>query len=120
MVGSKDVKTFYPNIDVNVAANEAKIEIEESDIEIEMDAEEVAFFLTCAMSQDEIDAEGLTNVVHRRRYKTSSRPGLTCKAITGGKKVREKDMSWLPPSRKPGVRQNRRMLGCLVKCVINL
>ena len=29
-------------------------------------------------------------------------------------------MSWLPPSRKPGVLQKRKMLGCLVKCAIKL
>ena len=29
-------------------------------------------------------------------------------------------MSWLPPTRKPGVRQKRKMLGCLVKCAIKL
>ena len=59
-------------------------------------------------------------MVHKRRYKKSTRPGLTCKAITGGEEVRAQDMSWLPPSRKPGVRQKRKMLGCLVKCAIKL
>ena len=32
-MGSKDVKAFYPSIDINVAAEEAKQEIEESDLE---------------------------------------------------------------------------------------
>ena len=97
VVGSKDVKAFYPNIDVDVAADEAKIEIEESDIEMEMNPTEVALFLACAMSQEEIDAEELTDVVHRRRCKKGPRPGLTCKAITGGPEAKSKDKSWLPP-----------------------
>ena len=31
-----------------------------------VDAEEVALFLACSMNQEEIDKEGLTNVVHKR------------------------------------------------------
>ena len=42
-------------------------------------------------------------------------PGLTCQAISGGPKARTDDRCWLPPSRKPGVRQERKMVGCLVK-----
>ena len=44
-----------------------------------------------------------------------ARPGLTYKAITGGPVGREEDERWLPPSRKPGVRQKKRMIGVLVK-----
>ena len=42
------------------------------------------------------------------------------KAITGGPKARAENQSWLPPSRKPGVRQARRMLGCLVASACRL
>ena len=67
------------------------------------------------MTQEEIDLEGLTNVVPKRRNKKGQRPGLTCKAITGGVVGRANDECWLPAARKPGVRQKRKMLGCLVK-----
>ena len=67
VVGSKDVKCYYPTIYINVAANEAKIEVEESDIEVEINTEELALFLASTMSQDVIDAEGLKHVVHRRK-----------------------------------------------------
>ena len=49
-----------------------------------MDTGELGLFLACSMSQQEIDSEGLGDVVHSRRFKAGARPGLTCKAIIGG------------------------------------
>ena len=121
VIGSKDAEAFYPNLDITVAANEAKLEIMESELEIKgLDSEELALFLACTMTQDEIDQEGLTNVVHRRRNKKGPRPGLTCKAITGGQKVRNEDEAWISPSRRPGCRQLKKMVGCLMKKSIEL
>ena len=54
-MGSKDVKAFYLSIDINVAAEEAKQEIEESDLEAEVETEELALFLTSTKAQEEID-----------------------------------------------------------------
>ena len=42
IVGSKDVECHYPNIDIDLVAEEAKLEVMESDLEIEIDTEEVA------------------------------------------------------------------------------
>ena len=121
VIGSKDAEAFYPNLDMDVVANEAKLEIMESKLEVKgLDTEELALFLACSMTQEEIDQEGLSHVVHKRRNKKGPRPGLTCKAITGGTKVRSEDGAWIPPSRKPGSRQLKRMVGCLVKTSIGL
>ena len=121
VIGSKDAEAFYPNIDVDVAAEEAKLEIMESEVKLEgVNLEEVALFLACTRTQEEIDQDGLGHVVHKRRSNRGQRPGLTCKAITGGPKVRAEDQSWLPPSRKPGVRQARKMVGYLVAAACRL
>ena len=120
VVGNKDVKTFYPNIDIDLAAEEVKLEVEESDIDIAMDTEEAALFIACTMSPEEIEKEGLTRVVHKRRFKMGSRPGLTCQAIVGGSATRMEDESWIPPSRKPGSRQKKRMAGCVLKAACKL
>ena len=37
VIGSKDVECHYPNIDTNVAAEQAKLEVEESNLEVEID-----------------------------------------------------------------------------------
>ena len=79
IVGSSDVSSFYPEIDIELAAEEVKQEIIESEEEIEgLDIEEVALFLACAMSQEEIDQEGLTNVVHKKKtqQRSKTRPHL--------------------------------------------
>ena len=103
-VGSLDVKNFYPSIDVEVAAEEVKEEILESEVEVEgVNYEEAALFIACTVTQDEIDKEGLTHVIHHRKIRNGRRPGITCKAISGGPIERMKDESWLPPSRfQPG------------------
>ena len=121
IIGNMDVDAFYPNLDIEVVAEEAKMEVIESEVDVDgVDIEEVALFLACSMTQEQIDREGLTNVVHIRRNKKGSHPGLTCKAITGGPVARANDECWLPPGRRPGVRQKRRMIGNLVKCAIRL
>ena len=115
VVGSKDVKAHYPEMDIEVAAEEAKLEIEESDLELETNVEELALFLACTMNQEEIDKEELAEVVHKRRYRTGARPGLTCKAITASSTSRLDDKSWLPPARPPTRAEKMRMIGCLVR-----
>ena len=116
-----DVKNFYPSIDVNVAAEEIKLEVMESEADVNgVNYEEAALFLACTMTQDELDGEGLTHVVHRRRTKNGRRPGVTCKAISEGPVGREKDKSWLPPSRRPLCRQKRKMIACVLKQVVKL
>ena len=82
--------------------------------------QKVALFLASSMSLEDIDKEGLSHVVHKRRFRKGAKPGLTCKAIKGGSKVRAEDQSWLPPSRKLGRRQIRKMVGCLVSVACRL
>ena len=51
VVGSLDVCSFYPNIDVEMAAEEVKEEIMESKVVIEgLNIEEVALFIACTMT----------------------------------------------------------------------
>ena len=68
VVGSKDVSAHYPSIDIEVAAKELKLEVEESDLDVEMNVKEVALYLACALTQKEIHKEGLKGVVHRRKH----------------------------------------------------
>ena len=109
------MKSHYPEMDVHVAAEEAKKEIEESTLEIEVDTDELALFIACSMTQQEIDSEGLKDVVHSRRFKAGARPGLTCKAITSVPASRQADRSWVAPARAPNRAEKMRMVGCLVR-----
>ena len=120
VVGSKDVEAFYPNMDVDLAAEEVKLEVEESNVDIEMDTLEAGLYIACTMTPEEIEEEGLTHVVHKRRYKTGPRPGLTCKAVVGGASQRLDDQAWIPPARKPGRRQKKKMAGCVLRSACKL
>ena len=63
-----DVEAYYPNMDIDVVADEAKAEVMESAITVDgIDMTEVALFLACTMTQTEIDNEELGRVVHRRK-----------------------------------------------------
>ena len=70
--------------------------------------------MACALTQKEIDKEGLKDVVHRRKHKKGSRPGLTSKAIMGGPSTRHKQSPWHPPAREPTKKEKMKMLGCLL------
>lgn len=76
-----------------------------------MDTEEAALYIACTMKPEDIEKEGLTHVVHWSRFTKGTRLGLTCKAVVGGADMRLEDESWIPPSRKPGSRQKKRMAG---------
>ena len=120
VIGSKDVSAHYPSIDIEVAAHEVKLEVEESDLDVNMNVTEVALYLACSMSQEEIDDEGLTDVVHRRRHKNGRRPGLTSKSVMAGPASRHKDSPWIPPAREPTRGERQKMLGCLLRHAIRL
>ena len=60
---SWNISVFH--IYVDEEAKEARLEIEESPLEVEVDTVEVALFLACSMNQEEIDEAGLTELVHR-------------------------------------------------------
>ena len=74
----------------------------------------------CSMTQEEIDGEGLRNVVHLRRNVRGPRPGLSCKAISAGTEGRNIEECWVAPSRRPDVMQRRRMIGFMMETAIKL
>ena len=109
----------YPNIDIDVAAEQTRLEVKESDLEIELNSEEDTVFIACTMSQEEINSRGMSHVVHKRRYKTGSRPGLKCEAITCGPVVKTENNSRVPSARRPTRGQKKKMIGCLIKQKLN-
>ena len=112
-------KHGFPNLDIDQTADEVKLEIMESKVELKgVNVDEVGLFLACAMTQKEVDKEGLTHVVPRRRFNQGTRPGLTCPAITGGPKVRAEDTSWLPALRQPTPSEATLMVSFLAKWVV--
>ena len=108
---SLDFDAYFPSLDIGKCASLAEETVANSNVEVECDTNELALFIACTHSVEDIKAAGLTNLVHKRRFKHGTRPGMTCAAITGGPKARAEDESWLPPSQKPTPRQKMKMLG---------
>ena len=105
---------------IDKCADIAKENIEESNVNVMCDTTELALFIACSHSAAEIEAAGVKNLVHRRRFKRGVRPGMTCLAITGGEKVRSEDQSWIPPSDNPTTRQKMKLLGMMIAFCIKL
>ena len=74
IVVSKDVKAHYPETDIDVASEEVQKETKGSDLDINVDTYEVALFLACIMTVKQIKGEGLTQLVHKRRFRKGTRP----------------------------------------------
>ena len=89
-------------------------------MEVNCDTNELALFIACSHSEEEIQNAGLENVVHKRRFKRGARPGMTSVAMVGGPKARAEDKSWLPPAEEPTPRQKMKMFGMMVRVCIKL
>ena len=117
---SLDFDAYFPSLDIDKCASLAKEKVENSEVIIKCDTNELSLFIACSHTEEAIKAAGLTKLVHRRRFRKGTRPGMTCPSVTGGPKVRSEDESWLPPPEKSTPRQKIKMLGMLIKYAIQL
>ena len=103
---------------MDFAADKIEATVVQSEIDVEVDTEALALFIACSNTQEEISARGLEHVVHRRKYTRSTTASMKCAAVTGGPKAMEERDSWLPPRRKPGCMQVKKMLGMAIKHIV--
>ena len=81
IITSMDVIALYPNLRIERCAVEVGKEIEETQVEYEnIDYELGGKFIASNMTQADIDREGLTRIVPRRKSKFGTRPGGTQKS----------------------------------------
>ena len=105
---SLDVKALYPSMSWEEIVKSIKWLILNTDMIVEnVNWSEVGKYLAVMMTPEEITEEGLTNVIPKRR-------GLRLRRITVNylRHKRNED-KWIP-ARKPGVRQQRKMLALAV------
>ena len=53
VVGRTDVKAHYQEIDIDIAAEEVRKEMEESGIDIDVDTYELALYLACTVKPED-------------------------------------------------------------------
>ena len=105
---SMDVKALYPSMSWQEITTAVKEMIVNSNMDIlNIDWMEVGKYLAVVMTEEQIAAEGLTNVVPKRR-------GLRLRKITINYLQQKKNADKWLPARKPGVRQKRKMLALAI------
>ena len=105
---SMDVKALYPSMEWEEITKSVQIMIEESDMEIEsIDMQEVGKYLAVTMDKDSIKHEGLQHVIPQRKNENNHR--ITVSYLND----KRNDDEWLS-ARKPGKRQQRKMIGLAV------
>ena len=86
---SMDVVGLYPNMNIKRCAEECGQEIMESKVEYKnIDFEMAGKFIASNMTQEDIDKEGLSRIIPRRKSKFGVRPGETTQELYS---KREKD-----------------------------
>ena len=135
-IGSMDVVGLYPALEKGKVKTILKEMLLRTKVKVaQINWKEVGVYLACAHSQEEIDHEGLEEVVPRWRYRPQgggNRPGITSKrAMMGaGEEEEEEDdgdggggrrrrgagaaSSWLPPERLPTEDEKSRMFAMAV------
>jgi hypothetical protein len=101
---SMDIKALYPSMSWKEIVVSVKELIMDSDMVIQnVDWAEVVKYLAVMMTDQQIEEEGLRNVIPKRR-------GVRLRRITINYLQQKKNADKWLPARSPGVRQKRRML----------
>jgi hypothetical protein len=121
-IGSVNVKALYPSLEEETSAQIVKEEIEMSDVNINVNEDELSRYLPVCLSKEVIRNEGLEDVVYREKDVKEGDEGkikVTDKILTGGSKFRERYVEKFDsPKRKPTEAEARRMTALAVKIAI--
>ena len=120
VVGSMDVKALYPSLDIEHSVQIIKEQMVECDVQFDTNVSVMALHLAATMTELEIKNEGLTEVIHTRRYNMGSRPGITSKSVTGTELERIKYDSWVDPIREPTASEKKLMFAIAISQSVRL
>jgi hypothetical protein len=118
VIGSYDIIAMYPELDMKKCAETARRMTENSEMTTNVNSEQLGLFIASTMTQEQINAEGIQDIVHSRRYTMGGRPGIVAKSVTGSDTEREEATSWKPPNRKPTQQEIKKLLGIMVETAI--
>jgi hypothetical protein len=105
---SMDIKALYPSMSWEQIIIAVKELILDSSMEISnIDWTEVGKYLAVILTEQEIENEGLKHVIPKRR-------GVRLRRITINYLQQKKNADKWLPARRPGVRQQRRMLALAI------
>ena len=112
-----DVKALYPSLTKEWAKKVIKLQVMNTKIMIEgIDWIEAALYLLISYEVQELEDEGLMQVVHRRRHSAGQKQGITSARVMNGldKDSNGEEKSWLNPIRPPDQEEKRKMLALTI------
>ena len=130
-VGSMDIKSFYPSICPNRAAEISRSMFEKSDVEIEnVNFDILAKYLGKFLTNEKIDKEDIRDLVYTKKPKEKKKiakkiskkanrsKSLVVRNIEKKKKVEIEEENWLRPKKLPNSTEAKRMLGIALELLI--
>ena len=120
VVGSLDIKSLYPSLDIEHSVGVIKQQMIESEVVFDTNVPEMTLHLAATMTQHEIDNTGLSHVVHKCRYKMGPRPSIVSHSVTGTEQERLEADSWLDPECIPTLEENKLMFATVVSNAVRL
>ena len=119
VAGSLDFKAWYPSLKKEIVVPTIRQRLESSPATIKVNEVELARFLFVMMDEDDIEAEGLADVVHTMKNDEDRKPRLTDQEMVGGDDFRAGLKSKLnPPRRKPTEAQRKKMVAIGMSLII--
>ena len=117
-----DVKALYPSITKEWVKKILKIQLMNTQIKFEhINWHETALYVAINYTPNEIESEGLKDVVHKRRFSRGQKPGITSdRVLSGPKPDQHEESSWINPNRLPTDHEKKKMLALTITAgVIN-
>ena len=116
VIYSTDVEAMYPSLDIDTVAKVAGEEFLESDLDIEIDTEELSLYLAVTHTSEELEKLGFSQVTHRRIHRKGQRPGITTEEILNRKT--ETVSKFHRPEREPNKEEVRSMFALALENLI--
>ena len=92
----------------------------DSHVQFDTNIPVLALQIAATHTQKQIDDEGLSDVVHTRRYNMGQRPGISSKSVTRTERERLKFDSWLNPIRDPTPVEKKLMFAIVISQAVKL
>ena len=117
MVGSLDVESLYPSLDITRCAKVVSRKLYESDLKFtDLNWKEIALYLVFHLSEEELQEEQIREACPRRRSNRGEGPKFTA---SGSKlKVVERFQPWIFPEEIPNPDMIRKMFCIAVRVMI--
>ena len=120
VIGYMDVKALYPSIDIDHSSEVINKLINESHVNFECMCWTWPFKYLPPITQAQIYAAGLSDVIHKRKHKHGPKPTLSSKSVSGTDDEHETANVWVPPQHALTLIETKQMLALVISQAVTL